>query len=415
MSHINTTAIKGKIGNTSYYLAKIKANQLTGLVKPAAEIEEWKSLTVDEKFQRDPNMKRIKKDIAPYLACNPDRFYGAIIVIGLNGGMAFESLGDLNANLPNSYKADQESIGFLTLAGGTYVVLDGQHRLLALRQVVTGREGGEGPEATKVAQDDVTVIFLEEESQQKTRSIFTVLNKYAKPTTAGQNVMMDETDGYAILSRRVLNEKIINAEKVNTLGSALPDRSAYFTTLISVYEMSKALILHKIGREWQTQIPVDKEELEEVWLTLAEYWTTIMENIEAFQMANHPDGRPQDLRNPGEPYSILMKPVAQQALIDGLINATKDDRLTLENAIKRANKIDWNYNSNLWKRVLVKADGKIEAGKSGRKRACALITYLIAGDKLKEDEKDQYLAEYQLSFTKKPSEDRSKWVDFPER
>jgi DNA sulfur modification protein DndB len=417
MSHINTQAIRGKIGNTNYFLAKLKANQLTGLVKPAAELDEWKTLSVDEKFQRDPNMKRIKKDIAPYLANNPDRFYGALIVVALNGGMEFESIKDLaiGANIPNAYKSDAGDIGFLTLAGGTYVVLDGQHRLLALRQVVQGGEGGEGIEAAKVAQDDVTVIFIEEENERKTRSIFTVLNKYAKPTTAGQNVMMDENDGYAILSRKVLSEQIILSDKVNTLGSALPDRSANFTTLISIYEMTKALIVHKIGVEWQTQARPDEEEMEEVWLALAEYWTTIVEKIDAFSIANGEDGRPQELRTPGEPYSLLMKPVAQQALIDGLINATKNDRLTLENAIKRVNKIDWDYNSDIWKKVLVKGDGKIEAGKSGRKRAAALITYLIAGDKLDADELDKYLSEYQLGFTKKVSEDRSKWKQFPVR
>ena len=46
--------------------------------------------------------------------------------------------------MPAAYKRAAEDIGFLTIEGGTFVALDGQHRLLALRQVVQGLEGGEG-------------------------------------------------------------------------------------------------------------------------------------------------------------------------------------------------------------------------------------------------------------------------------
>ena len=63
MSYISTQAIKAKIGSTPYYLSKLTANQLTGLVKPAAELEEWESMSIEEKFQRDPNWGRIAMGI----------------------------------------------------------------------------------------------------------------------------------------------------------------------------------------------------------------------------------------------------------------------------------------------------------------------------------------------------------------
>ena len=153
MSYISTQAIKAKIGSTPYYLSKLTANQLTGLVKPAAELEEWESMSIEEKFQRDPNWGRIKKEIAPYLANNADRFYGSLIIIALNGGMVFESVGDLKTDMPAAYKRAAEDIGFLTIEGGTFVALDGQHRLLALRQVVQGLEGGEGEEGGEHGED----------------------------------------------------------------------------------------------------------------------------------------------------------------------------------------------------------------------------------------------------------------------
>ena len=73
MSYISTIAIKGKIGDNNYFLTRIKANQLVGLAKVAADLEGWKELTLEEKMQRDPNWSRVKKEIAPYLACNKDK------------------------------------------------------------------------------------------------------------------------------------------------------------------------------------------------------------------------------------------------------------------------------------------------------------------------------------------------------
>ena len=417
MSFLETIAIKGKIGDNNYYLTKLKANQLTGLVKPACELEEWDELSLEEKFQRDPNYKRVKQEIAPYLACNKDRFYGSIIVVALNGGVEFESIKDFKiSEVPKRYQRQSDDMGFLTFAGGSYVVLDGQHRLLGLRQVVQGAEGGEGPYQRDVPEDDVSVIVIEQESESKTRSIFTVLNRYAKPTSAGQNVAMDEKDACAILSRKLLNEKIVNVEKVNTKGSALPDSTAYFTSLIALYQMNEAIMKHKTTLVQKNKaIEIDGTEIEEAWLVLQEYWTTVMEKLNAFRLGNDLNERTQDLRDVNGEHSLLMKPVAQEALIDALMYSTEDGVLTIDNAIDRANKLPWSYNHEIWKHVLIAGDGKIQSGKAARKRAASLITYLIAGDKLSDEKKELHLENYQLSFAKKVNEDKSKWKDFPDR
>ena len=68
-------------------------------------------------------------------------------------------------------------MGFLTIDGGTLIALDGQHRLLALKDVCENPT--EGDYSVQVPNDEVSVIFLNHESAQKTRSIFNTVNKYA--------------------------------------------------------------------------------------------------------------------------------------------------------------------------------------------------------------------------------------------
>ena len=98
-----------------------------------------------------------------------------------------------------------------------------------------GLEGGEGEFQNDVPQDEVSVIFIELDTSAKTRNIFTAVNRYAKSTTAGQNYAIDNTDGYAIVNRKLIND-IIPDIKINTKGSAIPERSAHLTTLASLFE-----------------------------------------------------------------------------------------------------------------------------------------------------------------------------------
>ena len=417
MSFIQTTAIKGKIGDNDYYLAKMKANQLAGLVKVAAELEEWESLSIEEKYQRDPNMKRVKQEIAPYLACNKDRFYGSIIVVALNGGVDFESMQELRAEVPKAYQREIENIGFLTLSGGTYVVLDGQHRLLGLKQVVSGQEGGEGPEQQSVSQDDVSVILIEQKDEKTTRNIFTVVNRYAKSTTSGQNVAMDDKDAIAILSRRLVdNNLVVNEDRVNTKSSALPDGSLWFTTLIALYQMSQSILKSKTDFDQPNKsVKIDDSILEEYWQELKVNMEKIMNKVDAFKAANDLDNDVKMIRQNDHDYSLLMKPVAQEALVDALMHVTDLTALNLEDAIKRANTIPWSYNHDLWKEVLIMTDGKIQSGKTARRRAMALMTWLIAGDKLDEDTLSGMKATYQLAFFKKTPDNPEEWKDFPNR
>ena len=140
-----------------------------------------------------------------------------------------------------------------------------------------------------------------------------------------------------------------------------------------------------------------------------------MEKLNAFRLGNDLNERTQDLRESSGEHSLLMKPVAQEALIDALMYSTEDGVLTIDNAIDRANKLPWSYDHEIWQDVLIAGDGKIQSGKAARKRAASLITYLIAGDKLSDEKKELHLENYQLSFAKKVNEDKSKWKDFPDR
>ena len=184
-------------------------------VKIPREMDDWDDASIEERYQRDINYNRVRKQIAPYLANDDSRFFGAIIVAAMNfeTNFLFEPLSDLTTKgLPGLYLAAASGMGFLTLSGGEVLVpLDGQHRLKAIEFAVTGRDerGLDIPNiknpCTQLANDDVTVVLVAYD-QQKARNIFTRVNRYAKPTTTGQNIVTDDDDFAAVLSRDIANK-----------------------------------------------------------------------------------------------------------------------------------------------------------------------------------------------------------------
>ena len=88
-------------------------------------------------------------------------------------------------------------------------------------------------------------------------------------------------------------------------------------------------------------------------------------------------------------YSLLFKPAAQISLVSALVRATSEKKLiaklSLIDAIKRANQLNWDIEDVFWKGVIIKESGAIDAGPEGRKRAANLIFYMIAAEYFDND------------------------------
>jgi DNA sulfur modification protein DndB len=94
---------------------------------------------------------------------------------------------------------------------------------------------------------------------------------------------------------------------------------------------------------------------------------------------------------------VLFKPIAQTAIFRGLTLATKKNRLTLTEAVQRANKIDWRMTSPIWTNILVLPSGAIHKQTEANRLASKLIAYLIAADKMSQEEVEDIWRSYNLA------------------
>lgn len=392
-------AIRGQMGSTIFYQANLKARELAAVAKTAAELDAWKEWSIFERFQRDLAIKRVQQEIVPYLVRTKDRFFGALIVLVYDPDVfEFESISGISLKGGKPYSEVADRMGFLTIEGGDLVVLDGQHRLAALRGVVTAGEEVKGKYRDDIAEDELCVMFIRHESFEKTRRIFNKVNRYAKPTSPSDNIITSEDDGYAIVSRWLVeaapplglagpkpplhHSDAAGEPIVEWRSTKLQANDTKLTTLSALYQSVEAILTAHGIKDFDERHRVNRppdQELAQAYTYAAEWWTVVLANLKPFRLAVSNPYLIPEYRKYGERWSLLFRPVAQVALFWGLEGAVRR-KLPLDTAIERANKVNWSASNPMWVDTIIYANGHMNAKAQGIRLAGRLIAYLIAAD-----------------------------------
>jgi DNA sulfur modification protein DndB len=402
-------AIKAKFGSTEYFIVTMKAQELVAKLRMPRDLPEWEELTVEERFQREVNYKRVKEHIAPYLANDPDRFFGAMIVDIFNPeGVRFEPLSDvMTKGLPGLYNQAADAFGFLHLQGGEVLVpLDGQHRLASFKFAIEGKDeknsaiSGMTPNL-EIAKDDVTVILVKHEAK-KARKIFNKVNRYAKPTSKTDNLITADDDIVAVIMRKIVVNDMIGERLVNIDSNTLSAKSHEFTTLSTVYEVTLDFLHENHGGKIDTTTLPAQATINVYESQVRDFWNTVLNNFSLFQSAlmdknETGDDKRRELRRD----YLTSKPIGQLAIMQAITRLfarmnTDGSRLSLKEIVSRLNKVDWTVTNHQWQNVLLNGD-KVVAGRTSAKFASRMIAYMI-GEPLEEQEievlKDQYFSRF---------------------
>ncbi|MEU3545853.1 DNA sulfur modification protein DndB [Streptomyces longwoodensis] len=389
-------AIRAKMGSTPYYVTTMKVSDLVQIARPASEQEEWATTGLTERLQRELNDIRVRTEIAPYLANSPDRFFGAIILLlDTDEEPEFEPLSEVAKSLPKAYRSTmgKDSFGFLTIDSGERIILDGQHRFAALREVFIMRNVV-GEYAKDVGDDEVTVIIVPRISTQHTRKIFNKVNRYAKNTSRGDNILTSEDDGFAILTRRLADDGGPLAGKnhkgeslVNYKNNTIAERSTQLTTLSAIYETVRIIAEHYDMaddlNEKKTHVRPPEDTLDQGYEHVEGWWATVLDGMPKLKYGRDNTKLLPELRAKDADYGLLFKPATHIVLFQALSQMLKaDPGLTLEDAVKRTYQLDWKITDPLWRDVLINSAHNILTKKENYNLAADLITYMVVGDKL---------------------------------
>lgn len=355
MRHL--ACIRGVIGYWSYYstVMKIKDVVENNTIITVPESEELFTRTINQILQREVNTKRTKQ-ISSYITNNEERFFSNLIVAFHKGEPKWTEVEISNNFEVDNSALDQDSISFLsnkfgvlTLTGDEEMfALDGQHRLLGLRAAFEENPG--------IGDLEIGITFVIHKSDfiNKTRRLFTVLNKYAEKPKGAELIILDEDDAAAINTRKLVTEHPVlslpNALSNSKTGAIANNDFSSFTTLVTLHKINK-LLYSKSNINYN--IRPSNEILEELYTMSCEFWDFIFEIFP--ELVQYINGKENTLingidinRSNETGGSLLLRPVGQELLAFAYNKFTNEER---ESIGQKLLLINFDLSSVIWKYI----------------------------------------------------------------
>jgi DNA sulfur modification protein DndB len=238
-------SLRGNFGSWIYYTCLMSVSDIAERVHYAEEIHSDKALS--KLIQRSLEGPRARH-IADYLSNTDERFFSAMVLATYGGEPQWMDVGNFhstsNAKIVNSLDdSSKESMGFLALSGKERIfAVDGQHRLAGIREAIKGERSFDG--------ERLPVILVghdEKNNRQRTRRLFTTLNKTAKPVNKRDIISLDEDDAMAVICRRLVEEHDwFKDPRIAVVSSSnVPSSNTEcLTTITNLYNVLRLLLLH---------------------------------------------------------------------------------------------------------------------------------------------------------------------------
>ena len=398
------SCIKGKFGPWEYYHITMPAADVATKLMIPKDMPGWEDLSLEEKFQRKLNKNRVNNQIVKYLTDNKWRFFGSLLVTVKNHQkMEFSEVkGFVNKDLGPLYKSASENMGFLHLDGKEMLIpIDGQHRYAAIKTAISGKsiddkELKDFKVNPGVEKDDVSLILIRHKSE--TRNIFNKVNRYAKPTTKGDNLITDDDDVVAIISREMCDyDQMLKGRLVSIEGTTLSSKSEEFTTLSTLYDNNLDILKENDHDINTAEYPGDKEK-EFLKSEIIKVYNVLFKKVNLWKEAlNNQDEEGDDIRRELREHYTILKPFGQRALVKAYLylklKYKKRDGSSFSDSdiCNKFNDINWKLENEQWRGVMTKSGDRIESGKDNLQLASKLICHLC-GAKIPEQEgfRDKY-------------------------
>jgi len=238
--------MKGDFAGVSYYMTTLP------IEKVADSLHFEKDLNIEnasfaDRVQRTLNKTRAEEEIyKKYLLNEGTRFFNSLVVTIIP-----------DKEDKGFYKEDCKGANIYELSlsqNVKKVVVDGQHRLFALRKLRADIIEGKCEDREDLKSLQIPIIFvlynkidssinnklpIKNEIIKETRRVFTALNKTAKKIDKYTTLIVDDSDFSAVVSRKILEDKLVNELYVKWAYSStsLNQYDVYFTTLNILNDM----------------------------------------------------------------------------------------------------------------------------------------------------------------------------------
>lgn len=269
------------MGDRWYYVTTLTLGEVAQWIKPVDQIHERNELKTW--IQRELRPER-KEEIASYLLNQDQRFFNAVVA-GIYGGEPewFSVEVGESVTLKDVKLGERQAtaFGLLRLSGKEDIfAIDGQHRVEGIREALRRSE--------VLEDEELTVIFVAhkstDEGRERTRRLFTTLNKYAKPVSKAELIALNDDDAFAIVTRRLIESyQGLQSEFVPLSPTAnIPTgNQSCITTVIALYDLVKTISIPSGSRERKhlEEGPPNWMRVDEVYQVSASFWDALKVHV----------------------------------------------------------------------------------------------------------------------------------------
>lgn len=225
-------ALRSKIGDWDYYVTTLTFEQVSQYVSKIDD-QLHKSDSLKDLIQRSITNNFLS--IKDYIINQPSVFFNSLVLAVYDNYPDWQEI-EFKYDGMETYK-----MGLLDFPSKHKIFpVDGQHRVEGIKAALR-----ENPEFKN---HQIAAIFIghknDTEGKQRTRRLFTTLNRYAKPVKLDDIIALDEDDSVAIVTRYLLEEYDLFTDKrvIYAKQKAIPTNNKdALTSIITLYQANVEL------------------------------------------------------------------------------------------------------------------------------------------------------------------------------
>jgi DNA sulfur modification protein DndB len=365
MEALNIPAIRGILGDIVYYTSSFTFKQIAERVKKIDQ-ELHTSTSLKDQLQR--SLTKNYESITDYILSQKEHFFNALVLAVYDGDPVWNEI-------EVGFKGeDYYNMGFLRLNGEEKIFpVDGQHRVEGIKDAIK--------KSPELEDETIAVILIghhkDKDGMEKTRRIFSTLNRYAKPVSTGDIIALDEDDTVAIVTRNMLesfplfmNENISDEKKTKAI---VEKDTKSFTSLIKLYETNKIVYKYYTSfrdntKRIHSSTEIDKflkfrpkqEDIDDFEKYLTEFWELFINSFEGMKeyVASTEKDAAAKYRNRENGGLLYFRPVALPQLVTALLETCFRSKVTLSDSMSAYSQLEMCISKAPWVKVLWDAESR---------------------------------------------------------
>lgn len=372
-------ALRGRMGDWAYYVCLLELREVANRVEFARELHRSERLSGIIQRGLTDHADRI----ANYLVQQPQRFLNSLVVAVYEGEPTFHELA-VKQTLPATPGEIPElvemNMGVLELRGDERLMaLDGQHRVKGIQLAIVRNK--------RLGDEQIGTIFVAHKSTpvglERTRRLFTTLNRYAKPVSQFDLIAQDEDDAVAIAVRRLIDAHSVLRERISpATGTSLPPGDdTSITTLPALYDAMDKIFRDRPTREWNDykRFRPREREIQALVKVGKVFWDEVARRVDVVrELARDPKRRIAGTERGDGGGHLLLRPVGLTSFADAA-KALLDSGIDMPSAVERLAALPMDLGNPPWLKVLWNPTShRMIVGKDNKDAATAWMS-LAAG------------------------------------